>query len=207
MSYPSQEFNLPTILTLTRLILSPVILPALLVALLPYNILIINFLLAVIFAGFSLTDYFDGYFARKLNQETSFGRLLDPVADKLLVSSTLVALVAAGKFWFYWAIIWIAREFFVMGLRQRAAEQGTILHVLSYGKIKTAIQLVCLTFVILNPMHAEGYSAYPWWNMTELFLTLSATLLSVASAYRYYVAYNTQCTTSMREHDQANEIV
>jgi len=205
VNYPPQEFNLPTILTLTRLILSPIILPALLVLLLPHNILVVNFLLAAIFAAFGLTDYFDGYFARKFDQETSFGRLLDPVADKLLVSSTLVALVAAGQFWFYWAIIWIAREFFVMGLRQRAAEQGTILHVSSYGKIKTAAQLICLTFVILNPLHAEGYSAYPWWNMTELFLTLSATLLTIASAYRYYTAYTTQCPESAQESDEVEE--
>ena len=86
-----EEYNLPTLLTLARLILSPVILPGLLVVLLPFNLLPINMVLAAIFAAFGLTDYFDGYFARKHDQVTPLGRLLDPVADKLLVTSTLVA--------------------------------------------------------------------------------------------------------------------
>jgi len=205
MLRPQQPpFNFPTLLTLTRLILAPVILPFLLVALLPYNLLPVNVILAIIFAGFGLTDYFDGYFARKLDQVTSLGRLLDPVADKLLLTSTLIALVAIGEFWFYWAIIWISRDLFVMALRQRAAEQRMTLNVSSYAKIKTAAQLVCLTFVILNPMHAYGLLEHPGWNMTELFLMLTATTLTITSAYRYYFAYVKQCVVDSQNKENTN---
>ena len=171
---------------------------------LPYNLFPLNIFLAVIFAAFGLTDYFDGYFARRLGQETALGRLLDPVADKLLVSSTLIALVAADKFWFYWAVVWIAREFFVMGLRQRAAEQNVILCVSGCAKIKTAAQLICLTFVILNPMHSASLFDHAAWNMTELFLVLTATLLTITSGYRYYYAYVKQCS-SIANCDQRND--
>src|SRR5579871_3122872 len=138
-------FNIPTILTLTRLILAPLLVPLLLVYLLPYNYFWLNSVLAILFIFFGLTDFFDGYLARKLHQETPLGRVLDPIADKFLVYSTLVALLAVGKIYFYWVIIFIGREFFLMGLRHIALENNVVVHVSSWGKLKTFAQMAVLT--------------------------------------------------------------
>jgi CDP-diacylglycerol--glycerol-3-phosphate 3-phosphatidyltransferase len=116
----AQWLNLPILLTLSRLILSPLLLPVLLVYLLPFNNIFINSFLGFLFFLFSITDFFDGYFARRYKQETQVGKLLDPIADKFLLYSTLIGLLAADKIFFYWVIIIIGREFFVMGLRQIA---------------------------------------------------------------------------------------
>ncbi len=173
------------LLTYIRLIGSPIILPFFLVYLLPYNIFWINCSLAILFFLFGLTDFFDGYLARKYNQVTAMGAMLDHVADKFLLYSTLIALVAAHKLYFFWAIIWIGREFFIMTLRQIALENNFSITVSSYGKLKTVTQITCLTFVIINPCHAQCFSAF-YWNGAELLLLSVSTALSVGSAYNYY---------------------
>src|SRR5947207_15018792 len=105
-----QKISLPMILTYIRLIGAPLVLPFFIVYLLPYNIFWLNCTLAVLFFLFGLTDFFDGYLARKYNQVTSNGALLDHVADKFLLYSTLIALIAAHKLYFFWAILWIRSE-------------------------------------------------------------------------------------------------
>jgi len=182
------KLNVPTTLTLIRLVLSPLILPVLLVNFLPYNSLLINICMALVFVGFSLTDFFDGYLARKNGQETALGTILDPIADKFLFYSTLIALLVAHKIFFFWVVILIGREFFMMGLRQVALEHHFSVPVSAFGKYKTALQMSCLTFIILNPYHAAGYSfqGLGLWNVIEsvlLFLTIS---FSVVSAKTYF---------------------
>jgi len=176
------------ILTFVRLIGSPLILPFFLVYLLPYNVMWLNYSLATLFFLFGLTDFFDGYLARKYQQVTPIGAMLDHVADKFLLYSTLIALVVAHKLYFLWAIIWIGREFFVMTLRQIALENNFSITVSSYGKLKTALQIGCLTFIIANPYHMLGISAF-YWNGTELLLLLLATALSLISARNYFSAF------------------
>jgi CDP-diacylglycerol--glycerol-3-phosphate 3-phosphatidyltransferase len=183
--------SFPMLLTYIRLIGSPIILPFFLVYLLPYNIFWINCSLAILFFLFGLTDFFDGYLARKYNQVTAMGAMLDHVADKFLLYSTLIALVAAHKLHFIWAIIWIGREFFIMTLRQIALENNFAITVSSYGKLKTVSQIACLIFVIINPYHAQCFSAF-YWNGTELLLLLVSTALSVGSAYNYYSSFITK---------------
>jgi CDP-diacylglycerol--glycerol-3-phosphate 3-phosphatidyltransferase len=185
------HLSLPMILTFIRLIGSPLILPFFLVYLLPYNVLWLNYSLATLFFLFGLTDFFDGYLARKYDQVTPIGAMLDHVADKFLLYSTLIALVAAHKLYFFWAILWIGREFFIMALRQIALENNFVIAVSSYGKLKTALQVACLTFVIINPYHALGISAL-YWNGTELLLLLIATALSLASAHNYFTLFMEQ---------------
>lgn len=179
------ELSLPMLLTFIRLIGSPIILPFFLVYLLPYNLFWLNCGLATLFSLFGLTDFFDGYLARKYHQVTQKGAMLDHVADKFLIYSTLIALVAAHKLYFFWAIIWIGREFFIMALRQIALENNFSITVSSYGKLKTVAQISCLAFVILNPHHACYVSLFTW-NITELTLLIVATALSVGSAYNYF---------------------
>lgn len=172
------------LLTFIRLIGSAV-LPFFLVYLLPYNLFWLNSSLAILFGFFGLTDFFDGYLARKYNQVTPTGAMLDHVADKFLLYSTLIALVAAHKLYFFWAIIWIGREFFIMALRQIALENNFSIAVSSYGKLKTAVQIACLAFIIINP-YQTLFIAAPYWNGTELLLLLCGTALSVGSAYNYF---------------------
>lgn len=182
------EISLPMLLTFIRLIGSPIILPFLLVYLLPYNLFWLNCSLAAIFVLFGLTDFFDGYLARKYNLVTSTGAMLDHVADKFLLYSTLVALVAAHKLYFLWAIIWIGREFFIMTLRQIALENNFSITVSSYGKLKTVAQMACLTLIIVNPYHMHFFSAL-YWNGTELLLLLLGTALSIGSSYNYFLLF------------------
>jgi CDP-diacylglycerol---glycerol-3-phosphate 3-phosphatidyltransferase len=183
-----KQISLPMLLTFIRLIGSPLILPFFLVYLLPYNVMWLNYSLATLFFLFGLTDFFDGYLARKYHQVTPTGAMLDHVADKFLLYSTLIALVAAHKLHFFWAILWIGREFFIMALRQIALENHFSITVSSYGKIKTVMQIICLTFVIINPYHTLGISAM-YWNGSELLLLLLATALSLASARNYFSVF------------------
>lgn len=182
-------FNIPTFLTLVRLVVSPLTLPILLVYLLPLQVMWINCALAILFVFFSLTDFFDGFLARRYCQVTSVGSLLDPIADKFLVYSTLIALLVLDKIYFYWVIILIGREFFVMGLRNIALEIGISVTVSWFGKIKTAIQMIFLTIVIVNPYQSLGLLGALGWNGVELLLLVLTLIFSVWSAYTYYLAF------------------
>ena len=175
--------NIPLFLTLSRLIISPLILPVLLVWLLPFNNIIFNCFLAVFFIALALTDFFDGYFARKYNVENELGEMLDPIADKFLVYATLIALLAAGKINYYWVILLIGREFFVMGLRLIAQQKGEKVFVSSIAKIKTVLQMVMLTYLIINPY--QQYGTHSWWNGFEAALIAVTVLFSLVSAALY----------------------
>ena len=181
--------NVPIILTLVRLILSPILLPLLLVYLLPFNSVYFNYPLAGLFILFGLTDFFDGYLARKLQQETRTGRVLDPIADKFLIYSTLVALLAVSKIYFFWVIILIGREFFVMGLRLFAMEHHIQANVSVFGKLKTVVQMLYLVVAIANPYQSLGLFAAGGWNLFEAILLVLALFTSLFSAWRYYVAF------------------
>lgn len=192
--------NFPTFLTLIRLILSPLVLPLLLVYFLPFNIVWINALLAVLFILFGITDFFDGYLARKRKQVTPLGRVLDPLADKFLVYSTLIALLTVNKIYFYWVVLLIGRELFVVGLRQMALEhaqqacppesQCRGVPVSWLGKCKTVVQLAYLAVAIFNPYQGQGLRGVcaPW-NAAEGLLLAVTLFLSLFSAYRYAMEY------------------
>jgi CDP-diacylglycerol--glycerol-3-phosphate 3-phosphatidyltransferase len=177
-------------------------LPVLLVYLLPLNISYLNYLLAGLFALFSITDFFDGYLARRYEQVSTFGRFLDPIADKFLVFSTLVALLAINKIFFVWVLVLIGREFFVLGLRQMALEHNLFIHVSWLGKIKTFFQDMYLVVLIANPFHTlsrSGISRFvsdlyqaPNWTLIETILMVCALGLAVISAVQYYNAFLVQ---------------
>lgn len=175
----------PTVLTLARLIISPVALPVLIVYLLPSNVAAINYTLAALFFVFSLTDMLDGYLARRFGEVTKLGALLDPLADKFLVSSTLIALLAAQKIFFVWVLIIIGRELFIMGLRLVALEHAIHVAVSGLGKLKTMAQSLYLTVLIANPYHAYALVDSRFNQFEILFLGITL-LFSCWSAYRYY---------------------
>lgn len=192
-----QDLTLPLCLTLIRLLVAPLVLPVIFVYLLPYNSQMINAVLATLFALIALTDFLDGYLARRYHQETVIGTLLDPIADKCMVYATLLALVATHKIFFYWAILIIGREFFVTGLRLIAAEHRFSLSVAIIGKVKTVIQSVCLTWIIANPYQAYGFAGAPWWNGIEQVLIVVSVLLSCVSGLIYYQRFVHQWNKTM----------
>ena len=106
---------------------------------------------AIIFVGAAITDYYDGKIARKYNLITNLGKLLDPLADKILVISALVTLAKFSQISLWFVIIIIFRELLITGLRSIVAAEGVVIAAESLGKWKTATQMVALTLIILIP--------------------------------------------------------
>ncbi len=198
-----KEYNIPTKLTLVRLIIAPIFLPFLLVYFLPYNNVLINGLLAQLFILFGLTDFFDGYLARRYHQETALGKILDPIADKFLVYSTLLALLAINKIYFFWVILFVGRDFFVMGIRQIALESNFSVPVSSGGKFKTAIQFIMLSFIIFNPYHHLGITGCMYWNLVEQSILFFALFLSLYTVYCYYKFFMSRLSARMLYQSEA----
>lgn len=151
--------NLPNRITLARICLIPIMMIFLLMdfSLFPEPIhwgsfqLSVNHLIAaVIFLLAASTDGIDGYIARKYNMVTNLGKLLDPLADKLLVSAVLISLVELGRCDSWIAIVIISREFAVTGLRQVALLEGKVVAASKWGKIKTIVQIVAISLLLLN---------------------------------------------------------
>ena len=106
---------------------------------------------ASIFVGAAITDYYDGKIARKYNLITNLGKLLDPLADKILVISALVTLAKFSQISLWFVIIIIFRELLITGLRSIVAAEGVVIAAESLGKWKTATQMIALTLIILIP--------------------------------------------------------
>ena len=138
--------NLANKLTMLRIFLVPIFLIFIAMKGIPYGTIIAT----LIFIIASLTDQLDGYIARSRNQVTTFGKFMDPLADKLLVTSALISLVELGLIPSYAAIIIIAREFAVSGLRTIAASEGKIIAASWWGKIKTVIQIIAIVLLLIK---------------------------------------------------------
>lgn len=149
--------NLPNKLTLSRIIMIPIFILLLSLPLdfgawdiggttLPIH----HFIAAVIFIIASMTDWVDGYYARKYNLITNLGKFLDPLADKLLVSAALIMLVEMDLAAAWIVIIIISREFAVTGLRLVAAGEGIVLAAGNMGKLKTATQMIAVIMLLLH---------------------------------------------------------
>lgn len=138
--------NLPNKLTLLRAVLVPVFLVLLFVKAIP-----LNFTLAlVVFVGASVTDALDGHIARKNGLVTNFGKFLDPLADKVLVISALIAFIELDIIGSIPVIIIVAREFMVSGLRLLAADSGIVVAAGFSGKLKTAFTMVTIVVILVN---------------------------------------------------------
>ena len=137
------EFNLPNALTVLRILLVPVVAAALLAASPKGDILA-----AGVFVIASLTDALDGWIARRHKRVTNFGKLMDPLADKLLIAAALVSLVSLHRLSAWVAMVIIAREFAVTGLRLVAVEQGHVIAASWWGKLKTMAQVVMVLALI-----------------------------------------------------------
>jgi CDP-diacylglycerol---glycerol-3-phosphate 3-phosphatidyltransferase len=163
--------NVPNVLTVLRILLVPVLVVALLDRT-PNG----DLLAAVVFAIASLTDAIDGYLARSRHRVTTFGKLMDPVADKLLVIGALLALVSLGRVAAWVAMVIIAREFAVTVLRIAATQQGVVIAAGLFGKAKTVVQ-VAMVFALIV---ADGS---PAWLDALVYLTVAVTVASGADYF------------------------
>ena len=139
--------NTPNKLTIARMILVPFLVLFMLTGWGgEYN----SYISLAIFAGASITDWFDGKIARKYNLVTNFGKFMDPLADKLLVCSSLICLVEMDRLDAWIVIIIIAREFIISGFRLIAAENGVVIAANYWGKFKTVSQMIMIILLILD---------------------------------------------------------
>jgi CDP-diacylglycerol--glycerol-3-phosphate 3-phosphatidyltransferase len=179
--------NLPNKLTILRTIMIPFFLVALLCdekygGFIPYG----NWIALVIFALASLTDMLDGKIARKYHLITDFGKFMDPLADKLLVASAMIAFVELGRIPCWVVIIIIAREFIISGFRLVAADNGIVIAAGIWGKVKTAEQMVMLCILIADlgsvfPAISDGI------YILEQILIYVALILTIVSLLDYLV--------------------
>lgn len=162
--------NVPNFLTILRICAIPFFVVVLLMG--HYTIAAIIFIIA------SLTDALDGYIARKYNLVTNFGKLMDPLADKLLVVSALVSLVELGDIYSWVVIIILSREFMITALRSVAASEGIVIAAGKSGKLKTVFQMAAITAILLK-----------FWIGTVIGLVLLyiALVLTVYSGIEYMV--------------------
>ena len=178
------EFNLnetviralPNKLTLFRIIASPFIL-----ILYPLGWGPVDVLCALIFASAGATDYFDGYIARKYNVHSKFGSLLDPIADKVLVSSAIIVLAgrAVAPVWMLGLLL--IREIVISGMRLIAASNNYDIPVNKFGKAKTLMQMVALFCLMVNDDDFFGLN----FVTTGMYFLILALVLSLYSAYTY----------------------
>jgi CDP-diacylglycerol---glycerol-3-phosphate 3-phosphatidyltransferase len=165
--------NLPNVLTVVRILLVPVLVVALLEET-PNGDLVA----AVVFAAAALTDGLDGYLARSRRSVTTFGKVMDPIADKLLIAAALIALVELDRVAAWVAMVIIAREFAVSGLRIAAGQQGLVIPASNLGKAKTIVQVGAVMALI-----AANDPAAAWVDA----LVYSAVVITVGSGVDYFL--------------------
>jgi CDP-diacylglycerol--glycerol-3-phosphate 3-phosphatidyltransferase len=164
--------NVPNTLTMLRILLVPVLVVALLSEA-PNGYAYA----AAIFALAAFTDGLDGYIARSRRSVTTFGKVMDPIADKLLIAAALITLVGLGRVAAWVAMVIIAREFAVSVLRVAAGQQGVVISASRLGKLKTTVQVVAIFAVI-----ATG-DLGAWWAQVLLYLSVAITVLSGADYF------------------------
>ncbi|MCE7976884.1 MAG: CDP-diacylglycerol--glycerol-3-phosphate 3-phosphatidyltransferase [Nitrospira sp. NTP1] len=169
--------NLPNVLTLVRILLIPVFV-MLLIDPTPDRALSA----AIVFVVAAVTDLLDGYVARKTGQITKLGRLLDPIADKLLVLSALILLVQVDRVSALVAILIIAREVAVTGLRAIAASEGLIMSAEVTGKYKMALQVIAIVLLVLEGTVVESIGNLHLAGIVTLYLSL---ILGYVSGAQY----------------------
>src|SRR6056297_911508 len=137
--------NLPNKITVSRILMVPIFIWVIL-----SGIQNSRLIAAVIFIIASVTDFIDGYLARKYELITDFGKLMDPMADKILVASALIALVQIGRISVWPVVIILAREFLITSFRSLAASKGLVIAASIWGKIKTNTQMFAIILLMLT---------------------------------------------------------
>lgn len=203
-----KKMNLPNRITLIRILLLPMIVIVPLLAYIDpmnnflnksiiiegivennaYNITWCNIIVMILFITASITDGIDGHIARSRNLVTDFGKFLDPLADKLLITCAMIVLMEEGRLYGICVAIILAREFAVTGLRSIAAKNGTVIAASIYGKVKTFSQMVMIVVLLLNNfpfsiiyIHTGFY--FPF----DKIIIVAATCLTLISGIDYFI--------------------
>lgn len=175
-------YNLPNILTISRIVVIPVIFLSVYI---PQTWWWWHLLAAVLFVIAAITDYFDGYFARKRNEISVFGRLLDPIADKLLVVSALLIIVANGVLWtklsYIPVMVILGREVLVSGLREFLANVKISMPVTNLAKWKTGFQMTSLSMILFK--FVPGLIGFGY--LGEILLWIAG-ILTFITGYEYF---------------------
>ena len=169
--------NLANRLTVLRIMLVPIFLICAILDTTTTNIIALS-----IFIIASATDKLDGYIARSRNQITNFGKFMDPLADKLLVTCALILLVEKGIVAAWVVVVIIAREFIVSGLRTLAASQGVVIAASNWGKLKTVIQMIAIIMGLLSLVYNPG-----WLNVTTQVTIYLAAVVTIGSGVDYFI--------------------
>jgi cardiolipin synthase (CMP-forming) len=184
----NKVWNLPNILTYGRIAAVPIVAGCIYAADIMGGGFWLRWTALVIYIIAAITDYFDGYFARSLNQYSTLGKMLDPIADKLLIAACLLMLAAGEtiKGWALWAaVIILCREILVSGLREFLAEVRVSVPVSFLAKWKTTVQLIAVGFLIAGE---AGDELIPYTSTTGLVLLWIAAGLTLYTGYDYFKA-------------------
>ena len=181
--------NLPNALTLIRILLVPVLVVALTVET-PGG----STIAAIVFAIAALTDGLDGYNARSRQSVTTFGKVMDPVADKLMIAAALISLVSLERVAAWVAMVVIAREFAVSGLRIAAGQQGVVIPATGLGKVKTIVQVAAvLALIAANDYNDAWVQA----------LVYAMVVITVVSGADYFLNFRRRLEEASRERRAA----
>ncbi|MDX3927245.1 MAG: CDP-diacylglycerol--glycerol-3-phosphate 3-phosphatidyltransferase [Shinella sp.] len=184
----SPAYSIPNLLTYARILAVPLIVLCFFVEGRLQSSDFARWSALALFAIASITDFFDGYLARIWKQTSNIGRMLDPIADKLLVASVLLLMAADGTIagWTIWAaIIILCREILVSGLREYLAELKVSVPVTRIAKWKTTIQMVAIAFLLAGP---AGEKILPYTTEAGIVLLWIAALITMYTGYDYFRA-------------------
>jgi CDP-diacylglycerol--glycerol-3-phosphate 3-phosphatidyltransferase len=173
--------NLPNILTMLRVLVIPFVL-----YFIDNRSQVRSFIAMTLYLAASITDFLDGYLARRRGQVSILGKFLDPLADKLIVMAALVVLVDVDRLPAWLVVVLLAREFAITGLRSIASTEGMVIPAGQEGKYKTALQLVGILFLLVHfryPLLGTGLSVD--FHIVGLYTLYASLVLSVLSAFQY----------------------
>jgi CDP-diacylglycerol--glycerol-3-phosphate 3-phosphatidyltransferase len=145
---------------------------------------------AAVFGVLAATDGVDGYLARSRNEVTTFGKFLDPLADKLLVTAALLALIEMNVLPAWIALVIISREFIVSGLRMVASAEGTVIAASWYGKLKTVLQIAAILLFIVKDsalIKGLGADAFLWTQVVAWAVMGAAVVMTIVSMADYFI--------------------
>ena len=183
-----KTLSLPNILTYARIAAIPVVVGCVFAQSILDGPLWLRWVALAVFIAAAVTDYLDGYYARIWDQQSAFGRMLDPIADKLLVSSCLLMLAADGTIrgWSIWAaIVILCREILVSGLREYLAELNVRVQVTQLAKWKTTLQLVAIGFLIAGE---AGEQILPATTLIGIALLWMSAIFTIYTGWDYFRA-------------------
>jgi CDP-diacylglycerol--glycerol-3-phosphate 3-phosphatidyltransferase len=189
LSAPQPILNLPNILTLTRIAAIP-----LMAALLMSSSQTAGFWAAAVFSLASITDWLDGYLARRMGIVTIFGKFLDPIADKLIVMAALIMILPFGRVPAWMVLVILGREIIITGLRGIASSEGIVIQASDLGKFKTIFQLVAIIGLLLHHNYnwlfgIEHQLVHVNMHNVGMFFLWIATLLTVWSGVDYLARF------------------